>query len=54
MTFIHFLHTIVDPQFSHIHPFSLIYGVCEVQREMATEGAAGQVCDSGREVGHGS
>ena len=37
---------------SNIHP--LLFGVFLKHREMATEGTAGQVCDTGREVRHGS
>ena len=37
---------------SNTHP--LLCGVFLKHREMATGGTAGQVCDTGREVGHGS
>jgi len=47
MTSIHFLHSIVDQ-------IPLLFGVLLKHREMATGGTAGQVCDTGREVGHGS
>ena len=46
-TFIHFLHTTVDPQFfSHIHPLFL-QSLQSSYKEMATGGAAGEVCDDG-------